>query len=389
MNHRRRFLALSGGGVVLAAAPISGCSTALPQGAIKAWLPIAQDTEIRRWILAHALLAPNPHNRQPWIADLSRDNEISLICDSQRLLPETDPFGRQILIGCGAFIELAVIAAAKRGIKLDVQLFPNGAPDPAKLPQQTLVARMTLGLTNSATLDALFEVIHQRHTNKGEYDSSRMIDESAVQKLLAEINKAGMQGGVLRENLALQKIKAIAKQAYEIELTTPRTYLESARLFRIGAAEIEQHRDGIAINGVMPRLMSGLGLFKRMDIPIQGNANYELTMKRWLPFETGSGFLWIATGGNTREQQILAGRAYLRAHLVATSQGIDMHPLSQALQEFAEVRPYYQQMHQLLGFDPNKNTVQMLARVGYALNTAEGTPRRELDSLFAPPELRR
>jgi nitroreductase len=383
MNHRRRFLALSGGGAVLAAMPVSGCSQAYPQGAVKAWQPIAQDTDLRRWILAHALLAPNPHNRQPWIADLRRDLEIDLICDGQRLLPETDPYGRQILIGCGAFIELAVIAAAQRGVKLEVQLFPQGAPGPAQLPEQVMVARFKLGPANSATPDALFNMIHRRHTNKGEYDSTRKIAEGAVQRLRLEANSMGMQSDVLREDTALQTLKAIARRSYEIELTTPRTYLESARLFRIGPTEIEQHRDGIAINGRMPRLLNGLGLFNRMDIPVKGNSNYDLTMKRWLPFETGSGFLWIATSGNTRVQQIQAGRAYLRTHLSATSLGLDMHPLSQALQEFPEVKPYCEQMHLLLGFDPSKNTVQMLARVGYALNTAEGTPRRDLDSLLA------
>jgi nitroreductase len=29
-------------------------------------------------MLAHGLLAPNPHNRQPWPADLRRERQMSL-----------------------------------------------------------------------------------------------------------------------------------------------------------------------------------------------------------------------------------------------------------------------------------------------------------------------
>ena len=55
-----------------------------------------------------------------------------------------------------------------------------------------------------------------------------------------------------------------------------------------------------------------------------------------------------------------------------------MHPLSQALQEFKEVRPQYDALHRLLGFDPAQTTIQMLARVGYGSAAAIATPRRDL-----------
>jgi hypothetical protein len=104
MQARRQFISLVGGGIILAAGSTASAGI-YPASAVEAWSTIPVETDIRRWILAHALLAPNPHNRQPWIADLRRDGEILLICDGERLLPDTDPFGRQILIGCGAVLE--------------------------------------------------------------------------------------------------------------------------------------------------------------------------------------------------------------------------------------------------------------------------------------------
>jgi hypothetical protein len=79
---------------------------------------------------------------------------------------------------------------------------------------------------------------------------------------------------------------------------------------------------------------------------------------------------------------VAAGRAYLRLHLKATELGLQMHPLSQAPQEFAEMKPYYDQMHQLLlGRPATQEVVQMLCRVGYCADQPH-TPRRELASFM-------
>lgn len=103
-----------------------------------------------------ALLAPDPHNRQPWIADLREPGVIHLVCDGEHLPPEADPYGRQILIGCGAFLELAVIAGAQRGRRVDVRPLPDGAPACTALPRGTRVATLTLAAQGSAAPDRLY-----------------------------------------------------------------------------------------------------------------------------------------------------------------------------------------------------------------------------------------
>ena len=59
-----------------------------------------------------------------------------------------------------------------------------------------------------------------------------------------------------------------------------------------------------------------------------------------------------------------------------------MQPLSQALQEFAEVRPQHDALRALLGFGNDDITLQMLARVGYGMVGADAAPRRELGQLM-------
>ncbi len=382
MQSRRKFIQLLGGGVVFAA----GVGTLSPASAgtypvrsVEAWEPIAPDTEIRRWMLAHALLAPNPHNRQPWIADLRKDNEITFVCDGERLLPETDPFGRQILIGCGAFLELAVIAAAQRGYGVEVNLLPAGEPSATQLPKGTVVARMTVAKRDVVKADPLFSQIRNRRSHKGNYDSAKPVPAPDWEQLTSAASELSLIGGRVTDAGKIDQVRRITRESYEIEMTTKRTFLESSNLFRFGPTEIETHRDGIAITSLFLRVLDTFGMFNRQEIPVKGSTNYKQTMQRWAAFETCSGYLWIASRGNSRKQQIECGRTYVRTHLTATALGLDMQPLSQALQEFVEVKTQKSQIYQVLGLDEATTTLQMLMRVGYGMEPVDGTPRRALD----------
>ncbi len=378
---RRSFIGLAGGGAVLAACvPLAGCSSDLPEAAVQPWRSPERETDTRRFMLAHALLAPNPHNLQPWIADLREGGRIHLICDGQRLLPQTDPFGRQILIGFGAFIELAVIAAAQRGVSVKVDLFPDGAPADQALPKDSRVATLVLGEPGSAPADPLFAQIVRRHTRKSAYANDRALPQTLVGNWAETASRFGLRSGLVSGAAAMDPIRRITREAYEIETTTARTWLESARVMRIGPGAIAANPDGISLNSPMLRALHTLGLFDPMEVPARGSKALERVMERWVPFETASGFLWLASADNTRAAQLAAGRAYVRAHLLATAAGVDMHPLSQALQEFAEMRGPREALHRALGV--SGQTLQMLSRVGFATEPRGPSPRRSLESVL-------
>ena len=134
--NRRNFIRLAGGGTIAAATvgTLAACGAVgshYPAEAVEAWQGPVGHTEVRRRAVAYAITAPNPHNLQPWLADLATPGQITLRLDPQRLLPATDPFGRQILMGAGCFLELLSQAAAAQGQQAEVALFPQGAPGPA------------------------------------------------------------------------------------------------------------------------------------------------------------------------------------------------------------------------------------------------------------------
>ena len=380
---RRRVIGLLGGGLVLATTGLTACSSEFPAASVQAWQPPAEGADVRRFMLAHALLAPNPHNRQPWLADLRREGEITLVCDKDRLLPETDPFGRQILIGCGAFIELAAMAATKRGYRVQIEPFPDGEPGAQDLPGGRAVARLKLQADPSMPRDPLFAQIRRRHTHKGVYDNLRQVPAPLWRQMQTMAQEHGVLGGAITDAARIGQIRQVARASFETEMSTARTWLESAHLLRIGPQEIAKHRDGISLMGKLPRTMSAIGLFDRFEVPVRGSSNFKRVTDRFLAEETGSGYFWIATQGNSRRDQLACGRAYVRAQLAATAAGVSLHPQSQALQEFAEVRPQFDAMHRLLGFDPARHRLQMLARVGYADSAAQATPRRELEQLIS------
>ena len=87
--------------------------------------------------------------------------------------------------------------------------------------------------------------------------------------------------------------------------------------------------------------------------------------------------LWQVTNGNTRISQINAGRDWLRLNLAAAAVGLSMQPLSQALQEYAEMKPLYDKIHTMLA--PDGGTIQMLGRLGYA-NPVPVSPRWPLEA---------
>jgi len=330
------------------------------------WAVAGTETEPRRRALSFAVLAPNPHNRQPWVADLSVPDTITLTCDLDRRLPETDPFDRQITIGLGCFLELLTMAAASQGIRADVQLFPEGEPQP-RLDGRP-VARITFVPDADIKPDPLFAHVLDRRSNKEPYDPTRAVAED----LLKQISQAAGHGRVGSTSAAdrVTELRSLAWAAMETELTTYRTARESVDLMRIGRAEIEASPDGIDLSGAFIEALSLAGLLSRdaMLDPTTTTFRQQLPILK-APFDTAMAFTWLVTPANGRVDQIHAGSDHIRMNLAATALGVSIHPMSQALQEFDEMRPHFDRLRDSLGVGADE-ALQMFCRLGYGPDVA-------------------
>lgn len=385
---RRQFIRISGGGVIAAAtlgsAALSGCSSEMPNAAVEAWQPtaLAEQTDVRRWLVSHALLAPHSHNLQSWLVDLKVPGEITLYLDQSpgRLLPETDPWSRQMMMSQGTFLELLDLAARQKGLRADIELFPQGEFE-ARTVDARPTARIKLSADASVQKDPLFAQIFKRHTNREAYLPQEPAAD-ALKAITESVNMPGMRLGFVGGAQAqqLEQHRAIAMAAWRIELVTPRTIMESMKVLRVGPSEIAQYRDGISLNSPMVRALAAVGLFDRSKAP---GPDDSATTKQIRDFNTKiastPAFFWMVTEGNARKTQINAGRAYVRAQLAATAQGLSMQPISQALQEYPEQAKPYADIHALVGANPASATVQMWTRLGYAPAIGP-SPRRGLEA---------
>jgi nitroreductase len=387
---RRSFIRTVGGSIVAAALPplAAGCSTEFPAEAVAAWQGPPAGAELRRWALGHAILAPNSHNRQPWLVDLREPETITLFVDRERLLPQTDPWFRQIVVSQGTFLEALVLALRQRGVAPQVTLFPEGEFAARGLDDRP-VARVTWkgGAAGTAARDPLFAQVLRRHTAKVDYDTTRPVAPALLEALRGALVDPAVAYGATLDPARLEPLRTLCRESARVELVTPRTVMESIRLTRVGPAEIARHRDGIALNDLVPRVADAVGAFDRQHPPAEGSTAYAQVMKRFEGHSrTAMGFVWLSTprdGGapGPRSAEVRAGRAYYRLQLKATELGLQVHPMSQAIQEFAEMKPHYDRVHELLVGKPAADEpVQMFCRIGHAA-PGRPTPRRGVDAI--------
>lgn len=370
---RKSFLRILGGGIVVAAgaATVAPRLDAMPAAAIEGWRgPLPAETDPRRRGLSWALLAPNPHNLQSWSVDLSRSGTVTVFVDRARLLPQTDPHSRQILIGHGCFLELLSLAAAAEGYRAEIALFPEG-----DWIIERPVARVIFVRQPGIALDPLFAQIPRRRTVR-----SAFADRPLEPAHLAALSAAAPSLVIATEPARVDRLRAFATGGSEREMNTPRTHKESIDVLRIGAAQIAKHRDGISLDGPLiwalrqAGMMTAAKAMTRGTMAWDGGRDYALA-----GYASARAFGWLASPGNARATQIAIGRSYVRLQLQATALGVAMQPHSQTLQEYPEMDGLTRAMRVETAMSEGE-TLQMFFRLGYA-DLPGPSPRRELDRI--------
>lgn len=379
MVNRRGVLALIGGGVVLAATAGGGYvgyqASQPSQKAREAWRAAGRYPEYRRRFLSYALLAPNPHNRQPWRVRLDGDDALTFYCDLDKRLPATDPFDRQITLGCGAFLEVLSIAAASEGYRAEITPFPEGEPQPRLDARPIAHVRF---VPKAAPRDAAFDHVLKRVTNREIY-TPRVPDAASIDALAKAGSSDIVNGAATADPARVAVLRDLVARAAAREYNTPAAFGETVNLLRIGNAEVERYRDGLVLDGPMMSAMNAAGILThelRDPNSIAKKQGAEMFQKRAM---SSPAFVWLTTRDNSRATQLASGRAYARVTLKVAELGLAVHPWSQALQEYPEMADLYAEAHKLLA---EGGVLQMLVRVGYAPETVHA-PRRSLETLIA------
>ena len=331
-------------------------------------------------VLAYAILAPNPHNMQPWRIGLDEGNEFTVYCDLDRLLPETDPPNRQITIGFGCFLELCRQAAAEAGLRADIAYFPEGEPE--LLLDERPVAHVELIKDGSVRPDPLFSTVLDRRTNRLPFDMSRPVESG----FLAELRAGAVDGVEVRasaDEALVDELRGLTIDAWNVEWSTASTRRESIEVMHVGKAAVDANPYGLSIDDRLSSTIGMLGMMSPEALDDPETSAYRESYKFYeRACASAMAFVWSTTPTNTRRAQLEAGRAWVRTQLIANAIGLSFHPLSQALQEFPEMAAYYKRAHELFAVREG-DTVQMLARLGYAPSVGPA-PRQVLESKLLP-----
>lgn len=358
---RRNFLKVLGGGTVVAAAGTGGfLATRTPHKALAPWEMAGKYDDYRKNALSFALLAPNPHNRQPWQVDLSTPDTAIIYRDRSRNLPETDPFDRQLTIGMGCFLELLRMAAADEGYTATSDLFPEGEDGPVA----------TVRFYEGASPDPLFAQVMDRRSCKEPF-TDQAVGSSEAEALSAFAS-------IIKDEPTVAELRNLTWEAWKVEINHEPTLKESVDLFRIGKSEINANPDGIDLGGPFFETLALFGLLSREAQMDKTSTSFQQGFSIYNEMLMATpAYAVINTRGNSRLDQIEAGRRWIRLNLKTTELGMALHPVSQALQEFPEMSAHYEQAHQMLA-GPGE-TVQMLGRLGYGPKIPR-TPRWSLET---------
>ena len=384
--NRRNFIKITGlgAGAMVLSSHITGCGGDLDMQDYGWQAPDQTQKDIRLKVLAYAMMCPNPHNKQPWIINLTGPDSFDLYVDPERLLPATDPYYRQIHIGQGTFLETLSIAARGLGLEAEISYFPQGLYDNEELINKP-VASIKLVKPDQAKAEPLFNYLLTRQSNKRVYEQQGLTDQQI--DILKDFHWQGNKSrlSMVNDVAAKEKMEYYLTEAMRIETGDTARDKETIAMFRFNDLEMKQHRDGF---GVAQAGVSGLKKFiverfiltrvsVKKDPTDFGLQAVEMTANTAASTKT---FGWLNTLGNSRLNQVMVGRDYCRINLKITAMGLAMHPMSQVLQEYEDMLPLQAEFRKAFNIN-DKETVQMLFRLGKADPTEHG-PRRLVTDLI-------
>jgi nitroreductase len=376
--------ALVAGAALVARAVDQGLVVDLGSPGLQAW----DDWNDRRYagplaLVSAGVLASSPHNTQPWRFAIGRHG-VDIFEVPARALGAMDPFGRERLLGLGAAIHNMALASTGIDRAAIVRLLP----DPANPGH---VARLELGPDDVVrTPHPLLAVIGRRHTDRGAYAGGPLTTAQMAQ-LGAAARAPDVRIAIL--DPATQRGKTFA--ALTIDATAAITsdaemMAASHRWFRHSRRDRDRLKDGLSVatSGVTPLLAAAAAMLPEQSAASEGR--YWLAATRDAALPTASAFALILVRNLAdRRSGLLAGGAWQRFHLIATSLGLVVQPLNQLPEMVDRERqrgqpPRFAGAIDALLDDPSWRPTFAL-RLGHPATPASPSPRRPVSEVIGEP----
>jgi len=159
---------------------------------------------------------------------------------------------------------------------------------------------------------------------------------------------------------------------------------ETSDIFRSNEYQKNKYRYGFSVEGqgttgVMKDVVQSLvTVFPSMNSGKAATDNFIKSTKESIDHTPA--YAMIISSDNSRLSQVKSGMVYSRLVLAAHGLGLVMQPLSQALEEYPEMKQPYNNIHH--DYAPNGETIQMLFRVGVPTKDTPLSMRRDAMELI-------
>lgn len=321
--------------------------------------PAALSERLRLYAAA-ARTAPSKHNSQPWRFRIA-GGALQLLADRSRLLPATDPDGRELLVSCGAAVHAAVVAAAGLGIRLEVARLPEGLDGPVA------VLREGPGLTPTDLDHARVDALLRRHTDRGPLDAGAL-----PPSLPFDLQDAASRHGCVLRLVRTEGERRTFAQVLDLadrQLVRRAEVVEEVRSWT--RAPVQADRDGVPAAATRGSGAASAA-FPQRDFSLPGVA-----AQHDRPGVDAPLVGVLCTPADRPPDWVLAGEALMDVLLTVTIAGGSASYLNQALEQ-RHTRDLLRTELALPG------APQVVLRLG-AGGPVAATPRRALHELMEPP----
>ena len=307
-----------------------------PHGAVieqpRATQPAAALEELRA-LAAAAGRAPSGDNVQPWHLEVHEaDASIAVYVDRARDMSPMNSGQRMSLLTCGAAIENALLLAAERGWKTDLELCE--APDLSQ--PRPLVARIRLiSRTAPRNSEHAEYLIASRVTNRRNYDRRALSSHILIALQDATPDLAGVNTHWICERESIDRLAGIIARADALMFGEPsirRAILANIRFDLPAKAEASEGLPLAALEASAPERVA-LRLLRRVPptlFKLAGSSALFSVHARGL-VRSASGLCVISLPNVVPHAEVRIGQALQRAWLAITELGLAAQPMMSLL----------------------------------------------------------
>jgi nitroreductase len=302
-----------------------------------------------------AIQAPSIHNTQPWRIGL-HPGSIDIVPDLSRKLEVIDPNARALYISCGAAVGNVRAALAANGRHSEAEFIPDSHAG-------TYIATVSATGTRRVTGDDLrrYAAVRRRHTSREPFEN-RLLTEG-IQRMLVE--------AAAHEHAWLRILDEDERDAFLSVVRTAEVRQRRSPAYRAELGAWTSDRSEMRDDGVPA---AAFGAWSVMEaVPLRDFAIAHPVARKAKRFEFEPTVAMLSTDGDGRADWLRAGMALERVWLDATSGGLAMCPMTQAL-EMPDLRRLLAQRSPLA-------VPQVLFRIGFGF-PGPASPRRPADDVL-------